>query len=440
MIQHNDTALANPILGALKEASMQIKEEQKTWAKNQATEREIQSARQMPPPEARSVLSYKDEPPDPEKTLLGDRWLCVGQGALAVGPTGIGKSTSSMQQDICWSIGREAFGIKAAKPLRVLVIQAENDSGDLHEMIVDAMAGIGLSEEEERLCGQNLIIACEQERTGVGFIHGVLRPLLEKHRPDIVRIDPLMAYAGCDLTQSAEAAKFLRNGINPLLTKFNCAAILVHHTPKNNNRDTSKYRTSDWAYSGAGSADIVNWARAMLLIDPCKEDGKFCFIAAKRGRRIGWKDAEAVIQFKKWFKYASVGCSFWVETVPETLGGKHTEETLYDLVPHGVSIQKDVFIELAQAAGMPKNRAINFLKKLIFDGRIAEDRLPRSGTNAQKIIRRSDVDPHPNAIVDKSPQKATKLVKKGGVVIDCSGRGEGGEAVSTIYLTEVKAV
>lgn len=167
MNQHKNTNSLDQITGVLKEAHMQIKEEQKTWVKNQAAEKEINSAIQMPPPEARSVLSYKEEPPDPEKTLLGDRWLCVGQGALAVGPTGIGKSTSSMQQDICWSIGRESFGIKPAKPLRILVIQAENDSGDLHEMIVGAMAGIGLSEEEQRLCGQNLMIACEQQRTGV---------------------------------------------------------------------------------------------------------------------------------------------------------------------------------------------------------------------------------------------------------------------------------
>jgi hypothetical protein len=436
MNQHKNTTSYSQVVDDLKEANKQIKEEQKTWVKNQAAEKEINSAIQMPPPEARSVLSYKEEPPDPEKTLLGDRWLCVGQGALAVGPTGIGKSTSSMQQDICWSIGRESFGIKPAKPLRILVIQAENDSGDLHEMIVGAMAGIGLSEEEQRLCGQNLMIACEQQRTGTGFIHGVLRPLLEQHRPDIVRIDPLMAFAGCDLTQSAESAKFLRHGINPLLTEFNCAGILVHHTPKNNNRDTSQYRTSDWAYAGAGSADIVNWARAMLAIDPCKESGKFCFIAAKRGRRAGWKDAKGEVQYKKWFKYASVGGSFWEETDPETLGGKHTEDTLYDLMPHGVAIPKDAFIEIARSAGMSKNRANNLLSKLIFDGRIAEDRLPRAGTNPQRIIRRADTDPLPNAIVDKTPKKPTKLVRRGGTVVEVVTPDAA--MVTSVVLTEVE--
>lgn len=422
------------------QASAQIKEEQKTWAKEQAVEREIQSALQIPPPEARSVLSYKSEFPDPEKTLLGDRWLCVGQGALLVGPTGIGKSTSSMQQDICWSIGREAFGIKPAKPLRILVIQAENDSGDLHEMINGIMLGLGLSEEEEKLCGENLIIACEQERTGVGFIHVVLSPLLEKHHPDIVRIDPFLAYAGCDLNQAAETAKFLRNSINPLLKRFNCAAIIVHHTPKNNNRDTSQYRASDWAYAGSGSADIVNWARAMLIIDPChKEDGKFRFIAAKRGSRIGWKSSTGENELKRWFMHSSNSICW--EQAEEPLGGssQYNEDNLYDLMPLGACMPKDVFIESAKAAaGIPKSRINSLLSNLLFNGRLVEDKLPRSGTNPQKIIRRAETDPLPNAIVDKTPKKQTKLVKTKGVVVDLSEGSE--QASSYIEFMEDKAV
>jgi hypothetical protein len=174
----------------------------------------------------------------------------------------------------------------------------------------------------------------------------------------------------------------------------------------------------------------------MLAIDPCKESGKFCFIAAKRGRRAGWKDAKGEVQYKKWFKYATVGGSFWEDTDPETLGGKHTEDTLYDLMPHGVAIPKDAFIEIARSAGMSKNRANNLLSKLIFDGRIAEDRLPRAGTNPQRIIRRADTDPLPNAIVDKTPKKPTKLVRRGGTVVEVLTPDAA--MVTSVVLTEVE--
>ncbi|MEI9893774.1 MAG: hypothetical protein WDN28_07695 [Chthoniobacter sp.] len=53
--------------------------------------------------------------PDPRKTVLGDRFLCIGGAMIFVGPSGIGKSSASMQQDILWSLGREAFGHQASE-------------------------------------------------------------------------------------------------------------------------------------------------------------------------------------------------------------------------------------------------------------------------------------------------------------------------------------
>jgi hypothetical protein len=231
----------------------------------------------------------------------------------------------------------------------------------------------------------------------------------------------------------------LRHEVNPLLIKFNCAAIIVNHTPKNNNRDTSNYRASDWAYAGAGGADIVNWARAMLAIDPCKEDGKFCFIAAKRGGRIGWRDSSGGKVIKKWFKHAA-GSICWEDAdEPAASRSKHTADSLYDLMPFGISMPKKAFIEIASKAGMSKNSAINLLSSLIFEGRLVQDLLPRSGTNGERFIRRSDTPPLPDAKVDKNPKKATKLVRPTAMVVDFTDRDS--EVASTyIELTETKAV
>jgi hypothetical protein len=79
----------------------------------------------------------------------------------------------------------------------------------------------------------------------------------------------------------------LRTGLNPILKKHDCAVILIHHTPKTNFNGTENYKPSDWMYRGSGSADITNWARAIMVIDPCANMGTFKFIAAKRGKRIG---------------------------------------------------------------------------------------------------------------------------------------------------------
>ncbi len=105
-----------------------------------------------------TIFDLLETPPNPQDTLLGDRLLCRGGAMLFVGPSGSGKSSSSMQQDICWALGREAFGIIPERPLRILTIQAENDGGDLHEMASGVVHGVAniLTEEERGMLKGNL--------------------------------------------------------------------------------------------------------------------------------------------------------------------------------------------------------------------------------------------------------------------------------------------
>ena len=78
---------------------------------------------------------------------------------LLVGPTGVGKSSLAMQAMILWALGKAAFGIKPARPLKSLLVQAENDDGDLAEMRDGVMRGLGLSEDERaRACEMVLVV------------------------------------------------------------------------------------------------------------------------------------------------------------------------------------------------------------------------------------------------------------------------------------------
>src|SRR6266852_145470 len=88
----------------------------------------------LPTPTSIVALAATDPAIFDADNLLGKRFLCVEGGMLFVGPSGIGKSSANVQQDILWSLGRSAFGIRPARPLRILCVQAENDDGDLAEM------------------------------------------------------------------------------------------------------------------------------------------------------------------------------------------------------------------------------------------------------------------------------------------------------------------
>ena len=113
-------------------------------------------------------------------------------------------------------------------------------------------------------------------------------------------------------------SRFLRNGINPLLEKYQCAAIVVHHTPKTNFRTTENWKATDWMYAGAGAADITNWARGVLVLDPTSARGVFKLIAAKRGSRIGWEDVLGRKQDIRYFSWVDKGIA-WREATPEEI-------------------------------------------------------------------------------------------------------------------------
>jgi AAA domain-containing protein len=264
-----------------------------------------------PLPPIRSIKQLIETPPDPAAILLGERLLCRGGALLMVGPSGVGKSSMSMQQDLCWAVGREAFGILPARSLRILTIQAENDDGDLYEMCKGVADGIQFTEEEWQLVTQNLHYVTEVARSGESFLL-MLDRLLTAHPCDIVRIDPLFAFYGAKIEDSEKLSAFLRGGLNPILHKHNVGLILAHHTPKTTARDTSNWTHTDYSYAGAGGAELTNWARAMLVLDATHTPGSFRLIAAKRGARIGWRDTLGQREFIRYYRHSRQdGTLFW---------------------------------------------------------------------------------------------------------------------------------
>jgi hypothetical protein len=351
-------------------------------------------------PEAVSLIALGELRPDPQKTLLGHRFLCEAAGMLFVGPSGIGKSSASVQQDILWALGRPAFGIVPARRLRILTIQAENDDGDLGEMVRGVCSALDLSAQDKGAIRDTVLYVSERARTGFEFLVQVVEPLLEKHRPNILRADPLLAFLGADVNDAEATAGFLRTGLNPLLEKYHCAAIINHHTPKVINRVTKDWRASDWMYSGAGSADITNWARAIVVIEPTHAPHVFKFIAAKRGGRIGWREEDGDTKYDRFFCHDISGGLSWRAATddderqiqvnkPKRTGGSGTKDDLYALVPPEGAIPKKALVSRAQTIGIGVNRARGFISELINDGKLHEWRVKRPRTNPEIHISRT---------------------------------------------------
>jgi hypothetical protein len=117
-------------------------------------------------------------------------------------------------------------------------------------------------------------------------------------------------------------------------------------TPKTNFRTTDKWRASDWMYAGAGAADITNWARAAIIIEPTDADLIYKFIAAKRGSRSGWnKEDKAYFKFFAWALDESI---FWRDATADEIkkaksgDGKLGADEVLAIVPQTGRIEKKI--------------------------------------------------------------------------------------------------
>ena len=90
----------------------------------------------MTPGDIKQIGALESPSVSDQSILLGNRFLSRRGSCLFAGRTGIGKSSATMQMALHFSVGRECFGIRpnCDRPLTSLIIQAENDDGDLSEM------------------------------------------------------------------------------------------------------------------------------------------------------------------------------------------------------------------------------------------------------------------------------------------------------------------
>lgn len=230
------------------------------------------------------------DPDNDPNSMLGRRWLCKGHSCLLVGASGIGKSTLTMQLVVQWAAGLSPFGVRPVKPLKMLVIQAENDIGDLCEQFRGAASDpiMPRTAESAKILQDNIVFVRDTVHTGREFVER-LQTLIDLHRPDMVWIDPLMSYIGDDISDQRVASSFLRNWLGPLLEASGVVLMVVHHVRKPSANDSKS--PVDMQYLAAGSSELVNWARAVVLLEsPAENQYRLRFL--KRGSRAGSVDHE----------------------------------------------------------------------------------------------------------------------------------------------------
>ena len=334
------------------------------------------------------IAWFAAQPINDSDTLLGERYLCRTAGMFVVAPSGLGKSTLSIQMAILWCCGLVAFGIRPRKALRILIVQSEDDQGDCTEMS-RMMNHLGLNPDQQKQVWTHTELVRCNNLVGFRFVLALRERLLKAKAQgapfDLVIINPYSVYLGDDVKDTAACAQFLNEWLNPILSEFAIAAILIHHTPKTSFQNTDKFKIWDWMYWGAGCAGITNWARAMLVIKPLTDDMKvYRFIAAKRGLRIGadWNNA-----FDRYFAWSSIaGVLRWEEATTDqiakaTAAARHQKMVDLDKALAAVPIldpelKTAVINKIKTACSLGRDLALAALNELILADKVLETLIP----------------------------------------------------------------
>ena len=328
------------------------------------------------------ILGFKAE--DDNDCLLGNRWLCKGGSCVWVGGSGLGKSTLCLQAMMTWAIGLPFLGITPKKPMRSLLIQAENDLGDVAEMAQGVLrhlkAKLTLSEEQSAMMLANVIIVRDSTKTGPDFAK-MAAALIGVHRPDLCWIDPLLSFMGGDALAQENMTMFLRHCLNPISVATGVTWMVMHHTPKPPKEGQHSQVLYDLAYAGIGSSELTNWARAVVYLQAVKE-GHFKLSFPKRGGRaaIPWPQGDTDLHESKyathvWLRHAEEWMAWEESNGPENRGRGRPELTIEQAIPdwpkgHGYN---DCIDHIIESTGCSKRKAQELFASAKADGTISKN-------------------------------------------------------------------
>jgi hypothetical protein len=338
---------------------------------------------------SRQILEYNAQ--DDGLTVAGHHWLRKGGSAILVGPSGIGKSSLGRQLAMAWALGRPCMGITPARALKVLMIQAENDLADMHDMDIGIARGLGVLEDQESLdqLDRNLITNQNVADTGHDFIVSLQR-LVDHHQPDLVIVDPLLSFIGNDISKQEVVGQFCRNWLNPILSASNVAFLAIHHTGKppkefiptrKNPRPVKSM--AEWAYHGIGSSELTNWARAIMVLNPIGGgglDGSYELLLAKRGARAHAVHPDGIPTTTIYLAHSLEGI-YWIQVNPPQECASASEA----IAP--AELPPEVFpTAQSKVRAIASGNIHEFLAGCLPDGEKGKDIRPRLQTYAGNVL------------------------------------------------------
>lgn len=212
-----------------------------------------------------SWIEYSKREVDRSRYHVGEGFLEVGCFVMLIGPSYVGKSTLLAQLTINFSIGKSWLFFHISRPLRVMIVQAEDPENKLIKM-GQMVKQMGLNQKQIELADQNTAVLTIRDMQDTGAIQEV-----ERHavffKPNIICINPLTSYLSQGVYKEETINKFLRVDLTPMLDRIGASALVVHHPPKPMlGAETKNLTAFELQYGGAGMAALTNAPRGNLFL------------------------------------------------------------------------------------------------------------------------------------------------------------------------------
>lgn len=249
---------------------------------------------------------YRDEADDPNVLIYGP-WLERGGSAFWVSTAGTGKSIASIQLAHAMSAGLPFCGLRPRRPLKFWVFQSEDSPRRVAQDRIDVRAELAdlHPEVDWQTVGRTIKFPRLDGAVGVAFLASLdhLLAFAEKQgeKPDVIILNPLLAFVGGPISDGAYVTPFLRGGeighsptcgLQSILERHGVAVLVFHHTPKPpTEKELDGWMKSQFPeYQGAGSSDITNWGRSFVTMMRVKNHPSMvCVTAGKNGAELGWE-------------------------------------------------------------------------------------------------------------------------------------------------------
>jgi hypothetical protein len=226
---------------------------------------------------------------------------------------GTGKSSLAIVEALAIASGKELLGEMIPFPMRVLLINLEDDRNTMDKRIAAAIRLHGLTKED---IGERLFVIAKGERK-IKFArrgnNGIelndktfawLTSYIAEHKIDVVSIDPLIKTHGLNENDNEQMSALVEI-VEDLALRGNCAISLWHHTRKANGSEVS-------VDSARGASAFVDACRRVRVLETMSKAEAEKLAIHKERHRFYFKEYNGKLNFSppidkgKWYELFNI--------------------------------------------------------------------------------------------------------------------------------------